>query len=125
MQIIMEQDEQIQTKLKTILALSLQSVEVLEINWQLYRQGVRSEKEMDKSFKDMMKTVQEVKQALKLEQLYEEQEDKEINKQIVNKNSLENLEANTQDIAISEVQKIGYIMKMSLKRRNIENEREQ
>ena len=73
MQIIMEQDEQIQTKLKTILALSLQSVEVLEINWQLYRQGVRSEKEMDKSFKDMMKTVQEVKQALKLEQLYERQ----------------------------------------------------
>jgi len=73
MQIIMEQDEQIQTKLKTLLALSLQSVEILETNWQLYRQGVRSEKEMDESFKDMMKTVQEVTQALKLEQLYERQ----------------------------------------------------
>ena len=71
MQIVMAQDEQIQTKLKTILALSLQSVEMLETNWQLYRQGVRTEKEMDKSFKDLMKTVQEVKQELKLEKLYE------------------------------------------------------
>lgn len=71
MQIVMEQDEQIQTKLKTILALSLQSVEILETNWQLYRQGVSTEKEMDERFKDMMNTVQEVKQALKLEELYE------------------------------------------------------
>ena len=66
MQIVMEQDEQIQSKLKTILALSLQFVEMLETNWQLYRQGVRSEKEMDENFKDMMKTVQEVRQSLKL-----------------------------------------------------------
>jgi len=66
MQIVMEQNQQIQSELKTTLALSLQFVEMLETNWQLYRQGVKSEKEMDENFKDMMKTVQEVRQSLKL-----------------------------------------------------------